>query len=114
MYEYLPKTIQRNGRYIEMWIKELPQNNVQKFRKAQIDLAKKSKWNLTGFDKLDHIKSKFECNCRNKTYRIVESIYYDVNGEVIKDYNMPYVEWSNVVPESVGQQLYEFACNFKF
>lgn len=73
-------------------------------------------------DKIVHIWSKavssdkretrelFEFRCGSDEYRILSVVDYDSDGNVSDATDHPSREFTYVVPESVGQQLYNVAC----
>ncbi len=53
-----------------------------------------------------------ECDCKNRRYRVSSYVYYNSKGILVHTYNVPSYaqEWSDVVPDSVGEAILEAAC----
>jgi uncharacterized protein len=74
-------------------------------------------WTLAVYRKspppLDHIytmKGYATYDCMNKQIGTLEAITYGIDGNVLNNATTPYPSMSFVVPDSVGQAEWEFAC----
>ncbi len=63
-------------------------------------------------EKLEYSISLNEINCREKTNRLLSSLYYDNNGKMIYSLSSSKLptEWLFVVPESNADNLYKKIC----
>lgn len=54
----------------------------------------------------------YEFSCTNNQIKLHSVVTYNSKGTVVDSYNPPdyYLEWKDVVPDSVGEMLLEKAC----
>lgn len=55
-------------------------------------------------------KALYQTNCKDGTLRTLESIVYDDQGNVERDYTKP-SDISYPAPETIGEAIYGIACN---
>jgi hypothetical protein len=59
-------------------------------------------------------KSRLAINCSKRTHRLLQKIYYAVDGQEIKFVHYGEDERIEaIVPDSVEEQIFDFACTFK-
>lgn len=108
-FEIYPKIYMDNATYTynnqtkraKMWVKKL--NSVD----SKIE-------NING-KKVWYWKTYYEFSCTEQQFRILSSVYYDLQQNVLDNYDSPYNDfstfgWNNVVPDSIGEVLYQTAC----
>ncbi len=64
-----------------------------------------------GMEKSSIVRRRFDCK-RLKT-SIVSIVSYNSQGGMLSSDELPYDEWHNVVPDSVGEQILSKICNAK-
>lgn len=75
--------------------------------------------NFKNIEKLKNKKSwynliRWGIDCNNKTVKVLDSIYYDLSGNVLDTYSSPtYAPWSSVAPSTVGEFYYDLLCQPK-
>jgi len=52
-----------------------------------------------------------EMDCSGKRYRTLTATAYSKSGNPIGSDTPPYAEWSYVIPDTIGENLYKFVCN---
>ena len=52
-----------------------------------------------------------EMDCSGKRSRILTITWYSKSVNPIGSYTPPYAEWSYVIPDTIGENLYKFVCN---
>jgi hypothetical protein len=67
---------------VEVWDRIKPaEGQLANYRKKVIAQRQKDKATTDGFDKIGYYKRRIEYNCKNKTYRVMECVYYDLYGK---------------------------------
>lgn len=56
-------------------------------------------------------KSLEEMDCSGGRRRILSITAYSKSGKSIVSDTSPYAEWSYVIPDTIGENLYKFVCN---
>lgn len=54
--------------------------------------------------------SKVEYNCKNEQYNLIFNVVYDKNGKVKSQWNAPYVDWLDVIPDSRSELGLALVC----
>ncbi len=62
------------------------------------------------FENLGHALNLWEFNCSKKMGRLLTTIYYSKNGEVMEDFKHDMATWELVPPASVIDDLYKAVC----
>lgn len=75
------------------WIKTLNQEPTKKLKNKKIWFS----------------QDYFVFDCESKRIKIEDSVFYDLDGNVIESYNVP-TEWERVIPDSKGEQLFNAMC----
>ena len=98
---------------ITIWIKEVPlpesfnEVKIGKMKEnraaAGYDELMKPKYNFYGFESYGFAILREEINCVNEQYRILKTIEYDLNGEVLKD-SEEQTKWAMIIP-GTGQRV---------
>jgi len=52
-----------------------------------------------------------EMDCRGKRSRTLTATWYSKSGNSIDTITPSYAEWRYVIPDTVGESMYEFVCN---
>ena len=69
---------------VEVWDRIKPADGkLPDYRKKVIAQRQKDKAATEGFDKIGYYKRRIEYNCKNRTYRVMECVYYDLYGKVL-------------------------------
>ena len=56
-------------------------------------------------------KSRVTYNCKDKTFGIIQTVYYDSDGSVIDTVvNFSYSAPNSVVPDTIGEQIMKSVC----
>ncbi|MDE0799088.1 MAG: hypothetical protein OSB01_06735 [Nitrosomonadaceae bacterium] len=95
-YYINPETIQKSGNTVKMWI-------LGDFIEAR---------NLKNGVINSSIRDQAEYRCKERQNRSNYQVLYTENmgeGEIIHTFDQP-GEWKSVIPESVGETHFEFAC----
>jgi hypothetical protein len=96
-YEYSPKayidldSLQKSNNMAFAWVKLLNDGNI---------------------DSIDNKKIWFTQNTmyidlKNKKTAIKDAYFYDLKGNQVKSYSLEKIQWDVIVPDSMGQYLYE-------
>lgn len=106
-----PANIHKNGSLVKMWVLVDHQSGLSKKMENRLDkFFSRSKDNITKSWKVED-----EFDCKNKKLRMLSYTAYSEhmgNGEIIPN-NMVTNHWEPVIPESIGQALWKFACSQK-
>lgn len=87
-----------NGNF-RIWVKEfLTDTEVEKYGKEYPGLKKDS-----------HVVILFEIDCRNDMFRVLSTIFYNIDGNSVGSSNVS-GDWLHIVPGSVSQLLQKFYC----
>ncbi|MES2702375.1 MAG: surface-adhesin E family protein [Bacteroidota bacterium] len=115
IYEYyiLNATVDRKMGVTEVFSRIKPvEGKLPEFRKLEIEARAKEKGSTDGFEKLGYIRRKIQYSCKAKKYRIVEIIYYELNGKVIdKEERDDKVKWEPIPGGSMRELEYKKICN---
>ncbi|HFC8510928.1 TPA: surface-adhesin E family protein [Neisseria subflava] len=57
------------------------------------------------------IKALEEIDCSGKRRRALTATSYSKSGNSIGSYTPSYAEWSYVIPDTLGENMYKFVCN---
>jgi hypothetical protein len=60
-------------------------------------------------NELDNSQSLYEINCLDRKYRILESMYYSKDGNVLRKDSIP-SNWKYIIRESLNDALYKAVC----
>ena len=103
-FEFLPKsyidlsTVQRNGRIVSVWIKELNPGN----------------WQLEKNKKIWFVIVNFKADCMNRKLKIENYTSYDLKSVPIQNLDLSvYGTWDSVVPDTIGETKYNYFCTFQ-
>ena len=69
-----------------------------------------NKQSIGRWDKLDNYISLIELDCKNYNYRMVNTVYYDVDGEKLHEIDNPSPKTQNIPPESIVEKLFNKVC----
>ena len=113
-YYYNPAKLSRTSKgKVKIWIKETVRDNqwalwrdaTIKQRKAEDDVG------LDGYSRLDHVLQLYEIDCDKDRLRVLSRIDYDIDGQVLRAVSgSDDVQWSDVVPDSLGESFARQAC----
>jgi hypothetical protein len=56
-------------------------------------------------------KTLYEVSCQERTYRILSSVSYDKNGEVLRSSDISESKWRHITPDSVMEALFDILCH---
>lgn len=73
----------------------------------QIELFKRYNIPVKGLENLSHSLAHYQFKNKPKQIMTIEEIYYNKNGKVIYSMNLSPEKWSSVVPNSIGEMLYD-------
>lgn len=61
------------------------------------------------------VMTLYNIDCQSGKLAVCRVLYYSENGEVIsdKDYCKSDIEYEDLVPESMGEMIYNFICEYK-
>ena len=62
---------------------------------------------------VNHKMSYFSSNCSNNTMAIISSYSYDMEGNVISNFNDAYYMFEPVVPQSIGETMHKYVCGYQ-
>lgn len=104
LYFYDSLTANRNGQIIKAWIKLIP------WDKDSVIKEKKNKASFLDSDKYDQFSYTlmfFAFNCSLKAYKLIRYLDYNEDGKAIKSYNYneKEIEWEDVIPNTLGEEL---------
>jgi len=69
---------------VEVWDRIKPaEGQLANYRKKVMELRKQEKASTEGFEKIGFYKRRIEYNCKNRTYRVMECVYYDLYGKIL-------------------------------
>jgi hypothetical protein len=100
-YFYDPESISTSYNIVKVWTKIIysekdKQRYIKKFGKK--------------YKKLDYSLSLSEIDCSKKRYRVLNLVYYALNGSVIDITDNFLAEWHSIIPDSVQETLFEEVC----
>lgn len=88
-----------NDRIYSVWSKWL-NNGTETWKKLEKESGKKIWYN----------KTLYVINCTKKEFAIKSSVAYDLKENVVNSYNLDYLEWLSITPETVGEIMYTNVC----
>jgi hypothetical protein len=104
-----PAIIHKNGNLVTMWILVDHQSGLSKKMENRLDkIFPRTKDGITKSWKVED-----EFDCMNEKLRMLSYTAYSEhmgNGEIIPN-NMVTSRWEPVIPESIGQALWKYACS---
>ena len=89
------------------WLKIVP---TEEGKEWEIQRRKEKGLPIKGFENYDHEMELEEVDCSAKRIRLLSSVFYDTRGNVIDSFSGK-GEWDHVVPESIGEAIYESMCS---
>lgn len=89
-----------NDVYYSIWAKNL--NNGTDLWKQLEKINGKKIW---------YNKTLWVVNCSKKEIGTKSSVMYDINENVIYNYEPLYPDWSSIVPETMGEVIYTLVCS---
>ncbi len=106
---YDTKTISFQN-YTKVWLKWIPwETSLDKV----IEKLKANSFDKEKYDNFSHHLQYWEIDCNKKRYILIEYAYYSNDGQVIESYSFENPKWKNVLPETVGEQIFIAICNLK-
>lgn len=109
---YDTKSIKISGAKIRVWIRIIPfpwmKDEVIKKKKDGATFFKKDK-----YDKYSHTMNYFEFDCSNYCIRTLQTIDYNTDGELIESYNFKNSTCDELIPESIGEELFYNICELR-
>ena len=103
-----PATIHKNGNLVDMWVLVDHQSGLSKKMENRLDKI------FSGFKReiAKSWKVQDEFDCKDEKLRMLSYTAYTEhmgNGEIVPD-NMVTNQWEPVIPESIGDALWKYAC----
>ena len=97
---------------VEVWDRIKPADGqLPNYRKKVIAQRQKDKASIEGFDKIGYYKRRIEYNCKNRTYRVMECIYYDLYGKVLDSTDVDEsTKWEAVPLSTIRDDEFKKVC----
>jgi len=90
------ETVQRVGTRVKVWLRDtyaVPKT-------------------VSGFKNVKYSKNRFEYDCANRSFRILDYGLYDSRENPLWTSSTPYASFAPVVPESLGETTFKLACSW--
>jgi hypothetical protein len=108
------KRIIKEGKKIRMWIKLLLLPVSDQIGVVRENWLKKLNISDYKYERFLYSLSLYEFDCSKNKIRCTQSLDYNEDGGVINSFNLgSNVEWDDVIPNSIGEGLFNFAKNYK-
>lgn len=93
---------------IRVWEKAI---YTEKGKKQNLQEMKNKGLSAKGYENYGHRKSLKEINCSTKMIRPLSFVDYSKDGNALESFDFSnFSEWSNIVPDSIGEALYKEVC----
>lgn len=101
-----PKTITTEGFQREFWTKTVFKREL-KFEEENSSTNKTTRTYTV-------MSILFTCDCAKHTLTEIATVLYNANGDIVKSYDIDYQERRTkvVLPDSMGEGMLEFACEY--
>jgi hypothetical protein len=88
------------------------EGKLQEFRHNIVANLGKTKVNVDNFDKLGYYRRKVQYRCSDKTYRIMEITYSDLNGKELNKlvFKESETQWQKIYPGTVVEMEFNKVC----
>jgi len=110
LYLIDPKRITKSGKRIKAWLKQVLFPYEKNIDATRVDYINDNKLDFDEYKNYQYSLLFLEVNCTNDQLRILKHIDYDNNGKIIINYDYDYTEFSDVIPESVGEYWLKYLC----
>ena len=113
-------SINKSSNLVSYWSKNTYYfSEAQKEIKRYLDIEKEYTYPngipqdiVNKWKKFSHILTYTTVDCTKKLMKIDEIIYYNKDGEIIKSISFSDNEWNRIVPDSKGEDEYNFICSW--